>query len=156
MTTATKNAPSLSGNSAEGDDQNPRKEPIMNEATSVPPTSDTARYIVVGTNVYDREADRIARFQHAGTAEIGADWLNSPDATPEDYEWTEAPSARDLADEGPTIGDLFRCADILRVDPSDLIGALVPLLRELRERQKARTLRRAPDVDDRQRALEDM
>lgn len=43
MTTATtKNAPSLSGNSAEGNDQTPGKEPIMDDATSVPLTTDTA------------------------------------------------------------------------------------------------------------------
>jgi hypothetical protein len=90
MTATTKNAPSMSGNSAEGNDRNHRKEPIMNDATSVPLTTDTLRYVVIGTDVFDREADRIARFQNAGVAQIGADWLNSPDATPEDYEWTSA------------------------------------------------------------------
>lgn len=45
------------------------------------------RYTVQGTNIFDRESGRIARFQNSGVAQIGADWLNGPDATPEDYEW---------------------------------------------------------------------
>lgn len=50
----------------------------------------TDRFAVVGTSIHDREADRIARFQNAGVAQLGADWLNGPDATPEDYEWVNA------------------------------------------------------------------
>lgn len=53
-------------------------------------TTKRTRYVVVGTSVYDGEADRIARFQNAGVAQIGADWLNTLDATPEDYEWVAA------------------------------------------------------------------
>lgn len=48
------------------------------------------RYTVEGTNILDRETWRIARFQNPGVAQIGADWLNGPEATPEDYEWTSA------------------------------------------------------------------
>lgn len=53
-------------------------------------TSDGARYLVVGTDIHDRESGRVAKFQHAGVAQIGADWLNGPDGTPESYDWTPA------------------------------------------------------------------
>ncbi|MCK3768553.1 hypothetical protein MZK47_02560 [Microbacterium aerolatum] len=119
----------------------------MNDATSVPLTTDT-RYIVTGTDVLDRDTGRIARFQNAGVAQIGADWLNTPDATPEDYEWTDN---ADPLDEGPMIGDLLRAADLLRVTPSALVEAIAPLLLE----KRARTLRRPADVDDRLRELDD-
>lgn len=54
----------------------------------------TVRYVVDGTNIVDRETGRLAKFAHAGVAQIGADWLNGPDATPEDYEWTEPTTSR--------------------------------------------------------------
>lgn len=54
-------------------------------------TTTDARYIVIGTDVHDRQTGRIAKFQNAGVAQIGADWLNTPEATPEDYEWVSAP-----------------------------------------------------------------
>ena len=53
-------------------------------------TTTDARYIVIGTDVHDRQTGRIAKFQNAGVAQSGADWLNTPEATPEDYEWDRA------------------------------------------------------------------
>lgn len=50
-------------------------------------TTSPTRYIVNGTDVHDSEAGQIAKFQHAGVAQIATDWLNTPEATPEDYEW---------------------------------------------------------------------
>lgn len=52
------------------------------------PAATIARYVVIGTDVRDRETGRHAKFQNAGVAQIGAAWLNGPDATPEDYEWS--------------------------------------------------------------------
>lgn len=40
-------------------------------------------------------------------------------------------------EEGPTIGDLLRCADILGFNPSELVGALAPLFLAKRDLQKA-------------------
>ncbi|MGO1266915.1 MAG: hypothetical protein ACTMIY_09820 [Microbacterium gubbeenense] len=40
-------------------------------------------------------------------------------------------------DEGPYISDVLRCADILGVKPSDLMGALAPLFLAKRDLQKA-------------------
>lgn len=45
------------------------------------------RYVVEGTDVRDLEQGRRARFVHAEAAQLGADWLNGTDATPDDYEW---------------------------------------------------------------------
>lgn len=90
MRLSMKEALGAGGNQPEGEDQNPGKEPIMKDVTSVTPATEKARYVVVGTGIHDRQADRIARFQNAGVAQIGADWLNGPDASPEDYEWVSA------------------------------------------------------------------
>lgn len=61
----------------------------MSEIQATNTTTETERYIVDGTNVRDTMTGRIAKFEHTGVAQIGADWLNGPDATPEDYIWTE-------------------------------------------------------------------
>lgn len=94
MTLHTENAPSLSGNSAEGEDRNTNThegETInMKTTDSVSQGADNLRYIVIDTDVYDRETGMVAKFEHTGVAQIGADWLNGPDATPEDYEWVSA------------------------------------------------------------------
>lgn len=51
------------------------------------------RYVVVGTDIRDNATGRVARFQNKPIAQIGADWLNGPpDATPEDYTWTDGTS----------------------------------------------------------------
>lgn len=55
------------------------------------------RYIAQGTEVLDRETGRVAKFQHAQAAQIGAARLNTPDATPGDYEWT-APTTTQTTD----------------------------------------------------------
>ncbi|MGB3733155.1 hypothetical protein [Microbacterium sp.] len=52
--------------------------------------SEQPRYVVTGTDVLDRESGRLAKFGNAGVAQLGADWLNGPDATPEDYVWSES------------------------------------------------------------------
>lgn len=57
-----------------------------------------ARYVVTGTNILDRETGLIAKFQNSGVAQLGADWLNGPDATPEDYVWTASDQHADSTD----------------------------------------------------------
>lgn len=55
------------------------------------------RYIAQGTDILDRETSRVAKFQHTQAAQIGAAWMNTPDATPGDYEWT-APTRTQTTD----------------------------------------------------------
>ncbi|MBO0979903.1 hypothetical protein [Microbacterium sp. SD291] len=87
-----KNAPSYAAaTAAEGNDQNTnnqKENQIMSIISDTSAQVETPRYIVVATDVLDQETGLIAKFQHAEVARLGAEWLNTPDATPEDYEWT--------------------------------------------------------------------
>lgn len=71
--------------------------------TIVQSTNPETRYVVDETDVLDVQIGRRAKFQNAGVAQIGADWLNSADGEPESYDWT-TPCPYDWCEEDHTHG----------------------------------------------------
>lgn len=45
------------------------------------------RFVTLGSDVIDRETRLMARFSDEGSAQEGADWFNSGNATLTDYRW---------------------------------------------------------------------
>lgn len=118
QTAPEKNAPLLAATSARARTTIPSKgiRSVSNSTPTPAVTSSAARYFVLGTDVYDSDTRRVAKFQHAAVARLGADWLNGPDATPEDYEWSESiPTTADTA------GRLLQIGRELDVKPSEIL-----------------------------------
>lgn len=101
------------------------------------------RYVVVDAEVRDLELGRIARFEHPEAARLGADWLNGPDATADDYAWIDQ----------LTVGEAFVIAgkmqSFLNSEGWDMsLPALVVALREASPTDSGKIIRRSADVDE--------